>query len=584
MVPGQGTWRTLETPHFAIHYDGHYRDAVVRSAAVFEKVYEKLEPRYKSGVGVTHVAMVFNWDVVQSFALPWGFDQVVLYVDAPRAGQFSQYDSWIELLFTHEYTHILTLRYYDTPFLTFLRLLIGAPPNLLSPRGLSEGIAVYEESRSTGKGRLNDPLSRMVFRSWVLANDFPESGEALSGSHQWPLGSMVYLFGGRIWKHVGEKVGEQATADYWHTNRIPIAITWRFFDIQAGSFGRIYREMREKETLEFQKEIDEIKKAGVTPARRITKDGYQKDFLVRTEQGELLFWAYPPDKPAGIYRLSADGIDRVRMVDECSGITSSGGLSIASENYQMVPGDGYRYELYNMDSFLQRLTPGRSVRYPALTLDGNQIFYVERDHEWRRLILADVAGKADFTAPHEILKVPFGGMLQYAAASSDGLAVAVLVRETETGNGTLTLCTRPDAVSRNFTCRALVSGDPVKAQMRFSSDNKSVLFSSDAGGVYNLYSVSVTDGKIRRLTRTLTGLFYPAPAPDGLYAVGFFKNGYDLVFLKEADLLHEDADALFAKTTDKPRTDTPASARIVSESDYGGFFDLHPYFTGFLPV
>ena len=44
---------------------------------------------------------------------------------------------------------------------------------------------------------------------------------------------------------------------------------------------------------------------------------------------------------------------------------------------------------------------------------------------------------------------------------------------------------------------------------------------------------------IYRLTRTATGLFYPAAGQDSLYAIGHFKNGYDIVRLDYEELLRE---------------------------------------------
>ncbi len=584
IVSGSGRWKTIHTKHFQIHFQEAHRDTAVRASGIFEAVHDRIAAKYKDDGSVVHVAIFVGTDLVNSFATAYGLDQIVLFVESPRAGEFSAYDLWLELLFTHEYTHVLTLRPYETkPFARFLRVLLGFPPNLLSPRGLSEGIAVYEESKE-GRGRLNDTLSRMVLRTAVFEKSLPNMGEVMTGSHRWPLGSMVYLYGGRLWKTIAEVYGEKVTTEYWQTDEFPFAISTRFRAAGAESYDVIYDKMIAKENAEFRKEIEAIEKAGVTPFQRLTKNGFGKSFLTHGPDGAVLFCANPPDQPNGIYSFKDGRIDYLRRVNECAGTTREGRSWITSEDYYFLPGYGFRQELYDSSRnlFLTRLAPERSMSYPTLTPGGEELFVIEKTAKERRLLVAEMF----FGRPanyKEIFAVPVFGKLEYTSVSPDALSVVTVARPGEIGNGRLTLCKRPSAKSTDFKCSTIAAGPSVKTQPRFTLDGRSVLFSADPDGVFNLYSVDVDGGTVHRLTRTTGGYFYPLPAEKGLYAVGFFRDGYDLVFLDKESLLAERAVGFDALDPDEPVKTGANRQEILDEHSYRGPLAVSPYLIGLLP-
>ena len=76
----------------------------------------------------------------------------------PRAEELlGNTTDWLEVAFTHEYTHVLHLD-RSRGFMRGVRGVFGrAPfvfPNLFLPTWQIEGYAVYEESRMTGEGRV----------------------------------------------------------------------------------------------------------------------------------------------------------------------------------------------------------------------------------------------------------------------------------------------------------------------------------------------------------------------------------------------------------------------------------------------
>ena len=55
----------------------------------------------------------------------------------------------------------------------------------------------------------------------------------------------------------------------------------------------------------------------------------------------------------------------------------------------------------------------------------------------------------------------------------------------------------------------------------FSADEKSILFSSNKSGIYNVYSVPVTGGEPRQLTRSTT---------ESTFSVGYFPNDSRILY------------------------------------------------------
>ncbi|MBX7058833.1 MAG: hypothetical protein K1X75_12270 [Leptospirales bacterium] len=595
------SWRTLRTPHFQIHYPEGRIDFAVKTGQIAERLHTELEGRYQSGAENTHITLIFQSDLVNAFATPYGLDQIVLFLENPRGAKFARYDLWLELLIRHEYTHILTLRQWDfqRPLLGFFRILLGFPPNLLSPLAFVEGSAVYEESRPGG-GRVNDPYTRMVVRSAILADRFPGLTELMIGGRRWPLGYIYYLYGGRMLHYLSGRYGEDLVPRYWSMDRVPL-------DVDEGLRGRVniargYAEYRESELAEFQQEIGRIEAAGASSFERLTNDGYVKDFLYLGADGRPHYYAAPSDRIAGLYSLEADGESRrIRRTRSAMGFSEAAdGSSVYSLARYFAGPLGYRFQLSDNSGWFgrRRLFSERSAAFPQLSADGATLAYVDHDDLRRRLMIARRDADKQWTEERTLLETPFTGFIQDIALSPDATLVAAAVRFGERGQGAIYICPLSGE-----GCRKLLGGPGVKAQLRFNQDATAVLFTSDVDGVFNLYQVAISDGKATQLTRMRTGAFFPTPSPDGLYALAYFEDGFDLIRFRGDQLLAESTD-LFQAPAPEDEPPAPleappaagegqsyfpeggASAEGLAEGwrdeDYSAILSFRPYLLGLL--
>ena len=628
ITEGWGEWRSLHTKHFSIHFPKKRREYAYKAAALFEKVHEKLAhlydkpPKKESTYYKTDVSLIFSSDITQGWATSLGINQIVLYLESPPLGSFSRYDDWLTLLFTHEYTHILSLRIWDTDrsSLAFVRIFFGLPPNLASPRSLIEGVAVWEESRikldaSPLRGRLNDPLTHMIARTAILEKNYPSLNEIINYPLDWPKGQIPYLYGARLMAEVERQGGEEAPRDYWSLDRLPLSLYSRFSDLGL-ELGKVYEGMRQRDLAYFGAQLDTLEKEGLTPYKRLTSNGYRKSFLTYDkEKKELLYYAAPSNTTPGVFRMLLTGQDlkkeapkpeHIRRQKVNRGISSRKGKRFYSSDRSLYPGLGIIQELHdgNRSYAFSRMAKGRRISYPSLSADAKSLYFIEKKGEERLLKRASLQEEGKLGSEEVILAAKYQGILQYTAVSPNGSYLSFLWRPDSKGFAALVLCKllKNKAEKKVESCRIAARAKGIITQPCFSKDSKELFFSSDIDGIYNLYALKVEAQRtsIHRLTRTSTGLFYPTATERALYAIAYFKNGYDIVRINYEELLNEEVDffesggpiPLYEQDPlgyEKEKKDESEEGKEKKKEDwkeggYSSFLSWRPYYTGVLDL
>ncbi|HMW60914.1 MAG TPA: hypothetical protein PKA91_14770, partial [Leptospiraceae bacterium] len=316
----------------------------------------------------------------------------------------------------------------------------------------------------------------------------------------------------------------------------------------------------------------------------LTQDGETKEHLTEGETG-LLYFARPGARASGMFRLiPGSEAERIRLSYTSEGMTERNGQILASEDHFFYPGLGIRQELHDARSVLfSRLLPGVSVVDPLFSPDGNTLYYIEKDRFERRLIRASWKNE-EIKDPETIFHVPFSGILRFPAVSPDGQQLAFVARKDETGMGVVLVC---DARASN--CKTVAAGPAAKVRPRFSKDGKQLFFSSDADGIYNIYSVNLASGEILKRTRTLTGFFDPVPTESALYALSYNGKGFDVAEISYEHMLaeksglfaaHGDESSFFEAETEAPLPGQPQN--WPEDPDYNGALSMRPYFAGLL--
>lgn len=196
-------WRTLELPHFRVHYPAASEAWARRVASRLEAIRTRLEEEV--GYGPPQVVEVV---VADPLSLPngsaWPFlgrPRMVLWTSPPEPSSvLGRYRDWGELVAVHEEAHLVhLLRPARNPWQRLVGRVVPAgglgPIPRRAPRWATEGYATLLEGRLTGSGRPSSDLRAAVLRQRARAGRLPSYGALGGGDESWLGRSMAYLAG-----------------------------------------------------------------------------------------------------------------------------------------------------------------------------------------------------------------------------------------------------------------------------------------------------------------------------------------------------------------------------------------------------
>src|SRR5467141_562070 len=109
-VDPSGTWRTLHTEHFRIHFCPPYRVIAFQAAREAERAYRLLGSELHPPRGVVDLTLADDTDAPNGFATVYPSNRVTILLPPPVADPALQnYDSWLRLVIVHELSHVFHL-------------------------------------------------------------------------------------------------------------------------------------------------------------------------------------------------------------------------------------------------------------------------------------------------------------------------------------------------------------------------------------------------------------------------------------------------------------------------------------------
>ena len=210
-VEPSGDWRTLHTPHFRIHFHPSYRDVALREAREAERAYGLLATELHPPRETVDITLSDDFDGANGLTTVFPTDRVTLFLAPPATDPaLAQYDDWLRLVSQHELTHVFHLDRVRGVW-SAMQSVFGRAPGLFpeeyQPSWVTEGLAVYYESKFTGGGRI-----RGSFHSQVLAADALDStsrprSDALLFT-RWADGYVPYAYGSRFFASIAGTLGD----------------------------------------------------------------------------------------------------------------------------------------------------------------------------------------------------------------------------------------------------------------------------------------------------------------------------------------------------------------------------------------
>jgi hypothetical protein len=206
-----GSWRTLHTPHFRIHFRPAHREAALVEAREAERSYSLLSTELHPPRGVVDITLADDIDAANGFTTVWPTSRIAIYA-SPPAGDHGLlfFDDWLRLVTTHELTHVFHLDRATGIWGGLQRVFGRVPglfPNEYQPSWVTEGLATYYESKFTNAGRV-----RGSFHTQLLAADHAAGASRSPWNAtlftRWPDGLVPYAYGSRFFHYLAGAAGD----------------------------------------------------------------------------------------------------------------------------------------------------------------------------------------------------------------------------------------------------------------------------------------------------------------------------------------------------------------------------------------
>ena len=520
-------WRTLETPRFRVHYHQGEEELAQQVAREAERANALLAPRLGYEPRRTDVVLSDDMDDSNGSATPVPYNIVRLFAVPPSAGsELQDYRSWMRQLVLHEYTHILHLDHIGGVPAIFNGIFGKLwPPNGLLPSFFIEGIAVTNESGGDPTaGRNASAMFDMEARALALDGPFPRLDQASNPFLDWPLGQVPYLLGGRFVGFLQARYGPGAIAGFaaeqgsaiW-----PYAPSWAGRQFFGGlEFPALWDEYAAAERAHAEGVRAWVGSRPVTVPAPLTRRGGDLHFPRFSPDGTFVaYWERGLDEPPGLRRVALDGRDlgRVTIVD------ANGALAVASPREAVVAisevfnefriyDDLYRVDLKHGDR--QNITRGERATDPDVGRDGT-IVYVRHTGGGTMALVRRLPGQEP-----EVLFAHRGAEVYRPRVAPDGRVAFELHADGH----------RDIALWQDGRVERLTDDDALDTAPAWTPDGRFLLFSSDRGGVFNLYAWESATRQIRQVTNVELGAYEPDVSPDGKTIVfaSYSRAGWDL--------------------------------------------------------
>jgi hypothetical protein len=519
-------WESLQTNHFVIHYPRDHYSAAVQIALVSEELYPFVCQSLNSYPEVTNIVVRSRIDYPDGFTanIPW---RIEISLTEPTGDEFKLNDSWLRILFTHEFTHIVQMR--KNRRLTELAGIIsgeyGSILQQLVPHWFTEGLATYNETRFTAGGRGRSEAFTMLLKGSLLAHSsWTVSNINYSSRKRQPTRNMMYVSGNRIVEFLDQTAGADILTrimnDYTSN---PIFGLYRVIEQHTGlNREELYHAAIHSSSQPDYKlipDVDYSVRAAIDPLDNMSMPRWIND-------RQLSYYRKGVADPQEINLLDPDGthtrIARTKLTDRNNSLTLNDSILITAELFtnpfygDQIISDLVRYDLQGGRKV--RLTKGQRLFSPDLLKKGRNLIAVQNIENQTRIVQVNTE-----TGEIKPLIQINDTFLSNPSQSPDGDKIAYVLRDRQ-GKQNIAIFSRktqqwaypyqPNDHHDNFPT--------------WTPDSRYVLYSTDGTGVFNIWAVELESGKQWQVTKTSLGAFSPQVSPNGktLAVKVYTANGF----------------------------------------------------------
>jgi len=245
-------WETIATAHFYVHFTPPVEPLARRVAADAERAYTELSTQLHPPRGPIDVVISDDVDFTNGSATSYPTNRIIIYATPPVDESALRYtNDWAQMGITHELTHIFQLD-RSRGIWAIAQGVFGraAPlfPNSYEPSWILEGLAVYEESRLAGAGRVEGSEHRMIARAAAIDHAFPGLDAWSLAAPRYPFGETAYAYGSLFLDWLARTHGPASIHTF--VEKSSAELLPYFIDVPAKrvfgiSFSRAWRQWRD---------------------------------------------------------------------------------------------------------------------------------------------------------------------------------------------------------------------------------------------------------------------------------------------------------------------------------------------------
>jgi Tol biopolymer transport system component len=536
---------SIETEHFVIHFHQGLDEIANKAALYSENMHDKLSFTFRwSPKERTQIVLLDNMDFANGMATVLPYNAMYVFVVPPLPDMtIGEYDSWLELVLLHEYSHILvmdpvngystvmrrifgkTLPGYDP--LSVILFLATAPPNVFMPDWWLEGIATWAETDMSSSGRGRSSYVEMIFRMAVLEDGLPRIDQLNGDVPDWPAGNVPYIYGMLLEKYIAgikskKTLGELNEA---HSGRFPFFISTPPERSTGLNYAELYRDMISALKTEQYGKIKLLNTQPVTQYQKLPISGENITNPRISPDGKYLAVnRRDPHSHEEIVILDSSTVEEISTVRR---FPSDHSLSWSPDSRKLYFTQAEMKNSYNLyqdiysynldDRSLGRITKNIRAKDVDASSDGKKLVFVKTGTGKQNIAVLE----------NESAKIEVITDLQDAALSSprwspDGRFI-VFSRHNNSGQTSVELLN-----TDSKTIDTLLVTDYDNIYPVWSPDGKFIIYSSERTGVYNLFAYSLADKETYQITHMLGGAFQPElSAPNKkIFFSGYSSKGF----------------------------------------------------------
>lgn len=547
-------WRSIETPHFVVHYHEGAEWTAGMVAAAAESAYVPITTMYRHEPDSKVTIVVKDHDDYSNGAAYFLDNRIEIWAPAMDF-DLRGIHPWIRNVVTHELTHIVQIqtamklgRRLPAFYLQWFGyeserrpdVLYGFPNVLVSyplsaflvPSWFAEGAAQYNHPSLLYD--FWDSHRDMILRMHLLDGtalgweDMAVFGKTSLGNES------AYNAGFSLVEYIAQTYGaesleaiSQALGDLHR-----ITIDGAIEKVLGKSGEELFAEWKSAKSGHYQSVRNEL--GTLTEGRVIESEGFGNAHPVFSPDGSQI--AYVSNKGADYFgesdlylRAVSDGKTR-RILSGVRSALSFGpdGKSIyfsrisPNNPHWSRLSDLYRYDLETEEEV--RLTRGLRAMNPSVSPDGKRLAFVFGSDGTMNLGTCAVDG-SDI---RRVTDVPKGHQVYTPRWSPDGSAIVFgysrghgqIVARVPAQGGALEILV-DDADSRNPA---------------FSSDGTKLMYSSDRSGIFNIYELDLGANTTSRVTNVIGGAFSPSVSRNGdIVFASYTSSGFKIAVVGSDD-------------------------------------------------